>query len=97
MYQEKVDSANFMMRNLGLSNEDTDEISEYFKKTQSNKNKQEEYDVFLEAICPSLKQRISEHLYTVTIKQNHIVKELLKPQKHRISASCLPRAHTMCS
>lgn len=55
MYQEKVDSANFLMKNIELSQADTDEISEYFKKTQSNKNKQEEFDVFLEAICPSLK------------------------------------------
>ena len=45
------------------------------------KDKQEEFDIFLENICPTLKLRIQEYMFTVTVTKNRVMRQLLTHQK----------------
>ena len=56
--QFKLDAANKVMMNIGLTNEGQREVKEYFQMTQNLKDHQDEFDVFLSSICPSLKMTV---------------------------------------
>ena len=46
-------------------------------KTQITKDKQEEFDQFLEMVSPSLKIKVQDHLYIVFIKKNKVIQQSL--------------------
>ena len=46
------------MENIWLESQHQDQIREYFLKTEQQKNIQEEFDIFLDMISPSLKLRV---------------------------------------
>ena len=63
----KFDSLNGVMKDIDLSNEHQNQIREYFLKTINLKEKQEEYDAFLDSVCPSLKFKALMHLFSVCL------------------------------
>ena len=71
--QEKFDSLNGVMQDIDLNNEEQDQIREYFLKTITLKEKQEEYDIFLDLVCPSLKFKALMHLFSVSLLKNMLV------------------------
>ena len=46
------------MNSIQLVREQQEQIVEYFKMTESLKVMQEEFDVFLDIICPSLQLKV---------------------------------------
>ena len=57
-YQEKLDLANTAMKNIFIPPDLQDDVREYLQKTQQTRDNQEEFDLFLELIAPSLKNRV---------------------------------------
>lgn len=73
LQQHKVDISNTVMNSICLSNENQDLIREYLNKTQYNKDKQEEFDQFLEQISPSLKVRVQNKLFQEELEKNDVI------------------------
>ena len=61
------------MENIELPYDQRIEIMEFFFKTQSMKDKQDELDQFLEVLTPSLKVRVQNYLFSVVLKNNRIL------------------------
>lgn len=66
------------MQSIDLNNEEQNQIREYFLKTITLKEKQEEYDLFLDSVCPSLKFKAMMHLFQVCLLKNVLVNKYLK-------------------
>ena len=81
--QEKFDSLNGVMQDIDLNNEEQDQIREYFLKTITLKEKQEEYDIFLDSVCPSLKFKAMMHLFSVCLLKNMLVQKYLKDTQNQ--------------
>ena len=52
------------------------DVREYLKKTQTTRDKQEEFDVLLELLAPSLKLNVQNNIFVVALKQNAIVNKI---------------------
>jgi CRP-like cAMP-binding protein len=63
---------------IHLNHEEQSQIREYFMKTITLKEKQEEYDIFLDSVCPSLKFKAMMHLFSVCLLKNLQVQKYLK-------------------
>lgn len=50
--------ANTAMKNIFIPPDLQDDVREYLQKTQQTRDNQEEFDLFLELIAPSLKNRV---------------------------------------
>lgn len=69
-YQESLDYANTIMKNIQLDEPTQIEVREFFQKTISTRQKQEEYNTFLKMIAPSYKLKIQNSIFTDIILQN---------------------------
>lgn len=56
--QEKLDAANSVMDRIKLDYESSQEIREFFNRTQSSRDSQEELNSFFDEISPSLKLKV---------------------------------------
>ena len=68
-----IDKANEIMQAIGLPYDDQLLIGEYFKKTQNLKQKQEEYDRFLEQISPTFQMKAQKQIFMRFIIMNRTI------------------------
>lgn len=66
------------MLNINLGSDTSDSIRKYLRKTQDSKDRQEEFDMFLEMISPSLKHRVQNHVLKNQLLKNKIICQALK-------------------
>jgi hypothetical protein len=66
------------MATIKLSYDHSQEIREFFNRTQSARDKQEEFDNFLQIISPSLKLKVQEEIFQKSIRNNKIAKFIIK-------------------
>ena len=50
--------ANSVMMNIEMVDDEQEEIRDFFNKTQMMKDKQEQFDAFLDQLSPSLKTKV---------------------------------------
>ena len=63
---------------IELPNSQQIQIREYFIKTMALKEKQEEYDIFLDSVCPSLKFKAMMSIFQMCLEKNHLVQNYLE-------------------
>jgi len=74
-FQEKIDTANTVMKNLKLPKELQKKVLDYLIYTQSNLDAQRELDKFKKMISPSLKMEVIRHIFSDIIKKNRVFRE----------------------
>lgn len=74
-YQKTLDETNTVMKDVELNEGLQEEIRDFFQKTIHTKQKQEEYDIFLDMIAPSLQIKVQNSIFIgVLIKNKPIIK-----------------------
>ena len=73
MFYEKLDITNTTMRNMKLSNEMQLQVREFFMKTQSGLDSQNELTRFLRFIPPSLRSQVIKFLFSNSAINNPIL------------------------
>lgn len=71
-FQEKVENANEVMKNLNITGEIRDDVKYYLSYTQSALNHQKELDYFLLMLSPSLKQKVTSCIFYDSILDNTV-------------------------
>ena len=78
--QNQLDESNSVMGNINLPNEQQDQIREYFLKTHQSKVMQEELDIFLSMLSPSLKLVVQNQIFITKLKMNKVNQRLIEKE-----------------
>ena len=73
--QHKIDSANDVIENMKMDYENASSIRIYFLKTQNMRDKQDEFDTFLDLIAPSYKLMVQNEIFKLCLQQNCVIRE----------------------
>ena len=83
--QEKIENANSTMKNLGIHEDLQKEIYKYLLYTHNNLEQQNELDIFLSQLSPSLKIQVRSSILKDSVykneafeKREEVIRELLK-------------------
>ena len=68
-FQEQVDTANTAMKNLDIGPEIQQEVKDYFLFTQVTLDEQQELEIFLGLLSPSLKLEVTIHIFANLMKK----------------------------
>lgn len=71
-FQEKLDYANSAMKSLGIEEELQKSIQLYLMSTQDSLDLQEELNIFLRMLTPSLKLKVTHHIFIEAISNNPV-------------------------
>lgn len=71
--QIKLDAGNAVMTAIKLDYDTSQEIREFFNRTQSSRDGQEELDSFFDQISPSLKIKVQDEIFQKSISKNSII------------------------
>jgi hypothetical protein len=74
-FQEKLDSASQMMKNLGIPNEAQSRVNSYLVYTRSTLDHQKDLDAFLTLLSPSLKMEIRYIIFKEAILKNKVFEQ----------------------
>ena len=75
--QEKIDASNSVMFHIGLDDSDIIEVSSYFKKTSTTKDKMDEFDQFFDTISNSLRLKVQNNMYGNQISKNKVIRKIM--------------------
>ena len=70
VFQDKVDTANTAMKNMRLPEITQKQVQEFIFQTESTLDNQQEMDKFINAISPSLKDKVTQHIFGEAMKTN---------------------------
>lgn len=73
-FQEKLENANEAMKNLKISDEIREEVEYFLSFTQNALDQQKELDSFLSMLSPSLRQKVTGHVFKGVMMINPIFK-----------------------
>ena len=90
MYQTKLDKALEVMDYIEMDYWDQIEIKDFYKKTSLSKDKQEDFDSFMDQIAPSYKVKIQVCIFTQKLLKNKVIakcatKSDIKVKKENLS------------
>lgn len=74
-FQEKLENANAAMKSLGIDEELQKRIQLHLMSTQDSLDLQEELNIFLRMLTPSLKLKVTEHIFIEAISNNPVFQE----------------------
>lgn len=74
-FQEKMEYATETMKTIEISNELQDEVKTYLSYAHSRQDYQEDYDKFINILSPSLKQKVINNIFYISIRKNSIFKD----------------------
>lgn len=74
--QERLDTANTIMANIGLPDSVQDDIREFFTKSLVTREQQEELDKFLDQLSPSFKVQVQNRVFVESLKTNELVVQM---------------------
>lgn len=72
LFQEKLENATSTMKSLNVPNSLQKTIQEYLTSTQSTLDQQNEFDMFLTMLSPSLKNEVTKHIFHDALLSNEI-------------------------
>jgi hypothetical protein len=72
-FQEKVEGASAAMKNLAIPEKIQQEVQKYLDYTQITSDHQQELNIFLAMIPPSLKELVVKHISQQAIKKNKVL------------------------
>jgi hypothetical protein len=75
--QSKLDAGNTVMAAIHLDYKTSQEIREFFNRTQSSRDGQEELDHFFDQISPSLKIKVQDEIFQKSIMKSSILQDIL--------------------
>ena len=85
-FQGMIDTADEAMKNLNMPVGIMDDVKYYLSYTRSTYDHQKDLDKFLAMISPSLRQRVTHHIFNNSIGNN----EVFKGQDHALESLILP-------
>lgn len=77
-FQQQQDTANTAMDNMQIPGHTRKKVREYLLNTQATQDQQEELNNFLKNISPSLRLKISEHIFAEVLRLNSVFGELVE-------------------
>lgn len=93
-FQEKIDLANTAMMNMGLPMSIQTKVINYLLYTQSNLDRQNDFNALQEMVSPSLKMDIIRNIFSPIIMKNPIFgggnEDLIDDALHLISTDSFP-------
>ena len=66
---------------MEISHEDQDKIRDFLSYVRVTREHQEDYDEFLTTICPSLKVKVQNDIFTKDLRENAIISLLIPSEK----------------
>lgn len=76
-FQQQQDICNTAMANMGIPQVTRKKVREYLLNTQSTQDQQEELNDFLKNVSPSLRFKVSVHIFSDVLKNNHVFSLLI--------------------
>ena len=70
MFQEKLENANEAMKNLRMPDSIINDVKHYLTYTQDTLDHQKELDQFLLVLSPSLKRKVTHHIFYDVLSEN---------------------------
>ena len=71
-FQNKLDSINSAMKNIKLPELIQHKVQDYITSTQSTLDHQQEMEVFMKLISPTLRLEVTRHIFSVVVRDNPI-------------------------
>ena len=82
--QERLDTANTIMANIGLPDSVQDDIREFFTKSLVTREQQEELDKFLDQLSPSFKVQVQNRVFVETLKTNELMMQMTGQRMEKV-------------
>lgn len=82
-FLQQLDTVNTAMKNMQIPSHTQTQVREYLLNTQSTQDQQEELEGFLKNISPSLRFKVSVHIFSDVLKENKVISSLLKKHHHK--------------
>ena len=73
-FVHKLDTCNTAMKNLKVSKEIQDDVIGYLTYTQALLDSQQELEVFLSYVSPSIKEKVIKHIFSQVLREGEIFK-----------------------
>jgi len=73
---DKLDVANYLMHTIHITESTQEEIREFFFQTRETLEEQRELNTFLGLISPSLRSKVSWHIFIDELSRNQMIKLL---------------------
>lgn len=81
LFQMRLDQTNEIMIYIKMSYDEQLALLEFYFKTQSSMDLQEEHDIFFDQIPPSYRMLVQQCLFDKTLIQNQLILRIIGQQK----------------